>query len=470
MAPATAQDESDEGDGLPVDGPGTGAAERAWAEAVVQTLPEPILLVDTALVILTANSPALSLLGRDRPDVLGLQLADLLVEGPASITGPAGRAPCDVVLPDGTARPVDLDVRPIYLGGRVQGGVVLMLPPTTRPATAPPARAGSASAELAADLESALRSDEIVLHYQPIVALSDQRPVAAEALVRWQHPQRGLLSPAEFLDLVDTPSLALGLGTRVLREACHAASGWTRTSGGRVAVQVSVNLSERQILQPGTVEVVRQALTVAACPPDRLIVEVTESALLGDPEAARRALLALKDVGVQIAIDDVGALTAPLSFLTSLPVDLLKIDRTVVADIETDPDQAAVTGSLVSLAHAMKARCVAEGVETAEQLAVLRRLGCDLGQGYLFTRALNHRAATQWLIREAAGRLTPATGQAGPGKAAQRAMEMQAEGASLHTIAARLNAEGHRNTGGRRWQHTSVAQLVAAHREPPEDR
>lgn len=451
----------------------TGVAERVWAEAVVQALPEPILLVDTTLVVSAANAVALRLLARGHPGVVGLDLADLLVPedaeavrgvGPSLLKGAGQRSSARFVLPDGTHLPVDLDLRPVHLGGRVQGAVVLVLPPAG-PAMAPATRDAGVDTDRMAELTSALRGDEVILHYQPIVTLDDLRPVAAEALVRWDHPQRGLLSPSDFLDLASTPSLALALGTRVVREACHAASGWARVAGGRSAVQVSVNLSERQLLQPGIVGLVRQALLVAACPADRLIVEVAETSLVGDPEAARHAVLALKEEGVQIAIDDVGSGASPLGFLTSLPVDFLKIDRAVVADLETDPEQSAIAASVVSLARAMGARSVAEGVETAEQLTLLQRLGCDLGQGYLFTRALNHRAATQWLVRESSGRLPAPDDEAAVGsQAAQRALEMQAEGASLHTIAARLNAEGHRNTGGRRWQHTSVAHLVATHR------
>jgi EAL domain-containing protein (putative c-di-GMP-specific phosphodiesterase class I) len=449
--------------------------ERAWAEAVVQALPDPVLLIDGELFVMAGNAAVFDLLARDEWEVVGQELAALLVSADADAVRSAGSAMLDghvlrsssgIVLGDGSQVPVSIELRPLLVAGRVQGALVLLLPPPAPAAFAGlPPREPAAAVDLAAELADALRGEEIILHYQPIVELTEQRPVAAEALVRWEHPRRGLLSPSEFLALVDTPALALALGSRVVREACHAASRWG-TLGTEPAVRVSVNLSERQLLQPGTVELVRRALGVATCPPERLILEVGEGALRRDPETARAALHALKDLGVAIAVDDIGRGAGPLTYLTGLPADLLKIDRGVVADLGADPEQRSAAERLVSVAHARGARCVAEGVETAEQLALLRDVGCDFGQGYLFTRALNHSAATDWLSRAASARGATAGAGAIPGSSSQtlqRALEMQSQGMSLHTIAARLNAEGHRKTGGRRWQHTSIAQLIAAH-------
>lgn len=320
---------------------------------------------------------------------------------------------------------------------------------------------------LADELAEALRGDQIVLHYQPIVRIQDRRPVAAEALVRWEHPRRGLLWPVEFLPAADTAALAGPLGLRVLRQACHAAAGWARDLRQGTALQVAVNLSERQLLQPGTAALVREALTVAGCPPQRLLLEVAERALLREPDAALHALQSLKDVGVGVAIDDLGTGSSPLSYLKRFPVDLVKVDRSLVAGLGSDPEQTAVVASLVSLSQAMGVRCVAEGVETADQLGVLRRLGCELGQGHLFTRPMNAHAAHEWLGRALSPRAVAAPREKAPDPTSvQRALELQAEGASLHTVAARLNAEGHRSTGGRRWHHTSVAHVIAAHRYP----
>jgi EAL domain-containing protein (putative c-di-GMP-specific phosphodiesterase class I) len=278
------------------------------------------------------------------------------------------------------------------------------------------------------------------------------------------------LVAAQFLDLADTAELGGALGVRVLRQACHAAAAWARAIPAPAQVQVAVNLSGQQLLQPGTVGVVRDALALADCPPERLVLEIPEGALAADEDAAREALEGLAALGVQLALDDLGTDSSPLSYLGHFPLDLVKIDRSLVSGLGTDPEMGAVVASLVSLAQAMGVRSVAEGVETTDQLSVLRRLGCDLAQGYLFTRPMSLPAATDWLQRSLAPARAPRRAPAAvPQEALKRALELQAEGASLHTVAARLNAEGHRNAVGRRWHHTAVAQLIAAHRFPDMD-
>ena len=437
------------------------------AAVVLDALPSPALLVDLGLEILAVNDAAAELLGRDAVDLLGCpllsQLADvdpMAAQGTARATregsawelsGTAG--------PPGARRKVRLRAGALRSpsGG---AGAVVALAAAELPAAAP-------GRTLVDELAEALQRDAVVVHYQPIVRLHDRRPVGAEALVRWEHPQRGLLLPAEFLPAVDSPALVASLGQRVLRQACHAATSWSREVAGGASVQVAVNLSERELLQPGTVTFVREALAVAECAAERLLLEVPEQALLREPDEAGRALAALKDLGVQLAVDDLGTGSSPLSYLKRFPVDVVKVDRSLVAGLGHDADQSAVVASLISMARAIGVRCVAEGVETADQLSVLRRLGCDLGQGYLFSRPLPAHAAVQWLSRATTPR--PARPRSAPAlqtAVVERALQLQAEGASLHTIAARLNAEGHRNTGARRWHHTSVAQVIAAHLYP----
>jgi EAL domain-containing protein (putative c-di-GMP-specific phosphodiesterase class I) len=435
--------------------------------AVLEALRSPVLMVDPELVITAANPAACELLGRGADDVVGHRLPALLegvdaAAAPRAAAAVGRREPWELAAQVGTgrrSRAVRLQGAP--LSSETGAAAVVALAPVSAPTASP-------SGELAEELADALRGDAIVLHFQPIVRLHDRRPVAAEALVRWEHPQRGLLWPTDFLDAADNAALAGPLGRRVLRQACHAASAWAREVGSRPAVQVAVNLSERQLFEAGTVTFVRDALAVADCPPERLLIEVAERSLLRDPDTAGRALSALKELGVDLAVDDLGTGSSALSYLKRFPIDVVKVDRSLVAGLGHDSDQSAVVASLISMAQAIGVRCVAEGVETADQLAVLRRLGCDLGQGYLFSRAMGTRAAGEWLSRALSPRSAPAPrpGGAPRPEIVAQALELQTEGASLHTIAARLNAEGHRNEGGRRWHHTSVAQLIAGHLYP----
>ena len=445
-------------------GPGaTSATSRVQLEGALDALRHPVLLVDDDLQVTRANRAAATLLDRPLRDVIGRPLTSLLSADAAqarrAFSAVRAGEPWDldgsVAVGDGSSRQVQL--RGAAVAGASAVAVVSMASDDAGPAP-----------DLGAEVAGALHDDTIVLHYQPIVRLQDRRPVAAEALVRWDHPQRGLLWPTDFLAATDNPELSAALSGRVLRQACHTAGEWARTLPPRHPVQVAVNLSERQLLQPGTVAAVRDALAVADCAPDRLLVEVPEGALLREPDSALRALTAIKALGVDIAVDDLGTGSSALSYLKKFPIDVVKVDRALVAGLGNDPEQSAVVAALVSLSQAIGVRCVAEGVETADQLAVLRRLGCELAQGYLFSRPIGAHAAGEWLRRALSPRRAAPvrTSAAVPSTTVTRALELQAEGASLHTIAARLNAEGLRNTGARRWHHTSVAQLIAGHLYP----
>jgi PAS domain S-box-containing protein len=456
----------------------TTAGDRALTRAVLEALPEPVLLLDGEMRITEVNEAAAVLLGRPRADVAGSSLAELLRRDQVEpvrqawaqmLAGGGGGRSSSAVRVDGPPweRTVTLHLGPLTTAGHVQGAVVTLQPlPTAPSGGGRPVE----QADLAAELEQALRGDDIVLHYQPLVRLADNRPVALEALVRWRHPSRGLLRPSDFLHLADTAPLAGPLGDRVLRQAAHAAAAWVRQLGPEIELQVAVNMSERQLLQPGSVALLREALQVADCDPARLVVEVSERALAREPAAALEALTALKAVGVQISLDDVGTETSPLSYLSRYPLDLVKIDRSLVAGLGTDPERGAVVASLVSLAHGLGVRCLAEGVETTDQLTALRRMGCDFAQGYLFSRGMEQPAATEWLERSLRPtRPQPKRAKQTPSATVERALALHAEGASLHTVAARLNVEGHRSATGRRWHHTSVAQLIAGHQFPDLD-
>jgi diguanylate cyclase (GGDEF)-like protein/PAS domain S-box-containing protein len=236
-------------------------------------------------------------------------------------------------------------------------------------------------------LESALRRaidrDELVAFYQPIVALADGAITSAEALVRWQHPERGLLEPAEFVPLAEESGLIVAIDRWVLERACHQAGRWQHDGS---AVTVGLNLSARQLTRPGLIDTVRQALDDGGADPHHLWVEITESVLMEDADLAGTVLGRLRALGVRVCVDDFGTGYSSLSYLTRFPVDALKIDRSFVSGLTSNAGDAAVVEAVVGMAHSLGLAVVAEGVETADQVARLRDLGCDAAQGYWFAR------------------------------------------------------------------------------------
>jgi EAL domain-containing protein (putative c-di-GMP-specific phosphodiesterase class I) len=238
--------------------------------------------------------------------------------------------------------------------------------------------------EVAADLERALAADEIQVYLQPIVRLDDGSLVKVEALVRWLHPVLGMLPPARFLPAAESSGVMLALGERVLTKACEAVAGYRATT--HPTLELSVNLSARQLVDPSLVGAVQHALAVNGLPPGALWVEVTETSLIDNTEHATRILKALQAIGVRVAIDDFGTGYASLNYIKRLPVEMLKIDRSFVESVGLDPVDTAIVRSVLGLAHELGLLVVAEGIETAEQAAALRDLGCELCQGYFFSR------------------------------------------------------------------------------------
>jgi diguanylate cyclase (GGDEF)-like protein len=239
---------------------------------------------------------------------------------------------------------------------------------------------------LKGQLHQALKEREFLLHYQPQVAIGSQRIVGAEALVRWLHPVDGLISPARFIPLAEQSGHIIQLGEWVLNEACRQARQWL--DSGLPALVMAVNLSALQFKRGDIVEVVMAALQHSGLPPALLELELTESILLQDVAATMRTLQSLKALGVKLSIDDFGTGYSSLSYLKQLAVDKLKIDQSFIRDLLDDSDDAAIVKAVIQLGQAMQLTVIAEGVETAEQLAYLGSAGCDEVQGYLFSRPI----------------------------------------------------------------------------------
>ncbi len=246
------------------------------------------------------------------------------------------------------------------------------------------------------DLHRALQREELVLHYQPIVNVETGEIVGVEALVRWLHPERGVLYPDAFIPLAEDSGLIVPLGEWVLRAACRQAIAWQEAGAGPLFI--SVNLSPRQMRQE-LASVVAQVLRETGLSPSHLMLEVTEGAIMVEMERAISLLLSLRGMGVQVCVDDFGTGHSSLSHLKMLPVDVIKVDRSFVWDMVGNRADAAIVASVVTLAQALGLRVIAEGVETEEQAALLRRMGCREMQGFLFSRPLPEAEMTELLAR-----------------------------------------------------------------------
>ena len=240
---------------------------------------------------------------------------------------------------------------------------------------------------LKADLELALERGELCLHYQPIVDIEQHTLVAVEGLIRWRHPTRGLLAPGAFIGLAEETGLINPIGRWVVEEACRQAREWDPIAPH---LYVSVNVSGRQLADPGFAEAVRTALQTSGLAPERLILELTETLLISEA-AARPVIEDLKRSGVRLAVDDFGSGFSSLDYLRRFPIDILKIDRSFVETLD-QPRDAALLAAIVELAKRLGIATVAEGIETREQLAQVRKTGCDRAQGFLFAKPLEPEA------------------------------------------------------------------------------
>jgi diguanylate cyclase (GGDEF)-like protein/PAS domain S-box-containing protein len=242
--------------------------------------------------------------------------------------------------------------------------------------------------QLETDLRRALERDEFRNVYQPIVALDSGRIVGFEALLRWQHPTRGMLGPEEFIFVAEETGLIRELGWWSLREACQQMSKWRASSEACLDLTISVNLSAKQLLQQHLVDEMKKLLHETTLPPESLKLEITESAVMADPAAAAEMLQQIKSLGIRLAIDDFGTGYSSLSYLHRFPLDTLKIDRSFISGGEEGDGGMEIARTIMPMAHNLRLDVVAEGVETIEQVALLKRLHCKYAQGYYFSKPL----------------------------------------------------------------------------------
>jgi EAL domain-containing protein (putative c-di-GMP-specific phosphodiesterase class I) len=255
-------------------------------------------------------------------------------------------------------------------------------------------------------IETALRAGlprgEFFAHYQPIVALADGRWTGVEALARWRHPERGMVPPSEFIPVAEETGLIAPLGDWVLEEACTRLASWRDAYPDRAPGTVAVNVSVRQLEQDDFVAGIHALLDRLGFPPEQLLLEITESAMMRDEAMMVTRLADLRDVGVRLAIDDFGTGYSSLGRLSRLPVDTLKIDRSLVTEIDASPSGGALVSAAVAVAHSLGLRVVAEGIETPSQRAALEGLGCDEGQGFLLAHPLTADEVTAALADRSA--------------------------------------------------------------------
>ena len=240
--------------------------------------------------------------------------------------------------------------------------------------------------DLLRDMRGAIERQELVLHYQPQLSLASGSIIGLEALIRWQHPQRGLVMPGEFIPLVEQSRLVVDIGEWVMRESCRQLREWL--DEGLPPVKLAINLSARHFLVPGLPATIAQLLAAHGIEPRFLEVEITEGAMMQDVGAAIRSMAQLKEIGLRISLDDFGTGYSSLAYLSRFPIDVVKIDQSFVRDITNNPTNAAIAQATIAMSHKLGKTVLAEGVETEEQMHYLRRNGCDEMQGYFFSKPL----------------------------------------------------------------------------------
>jgi EAL domain-containing protein (putative c-di-GMP-specific phosphodiesterase class I) len=240
---------------------------------------------------------------------------------------------------------------------------------------------------LVADLRGACTRGELLVYYQPAIVLATGELAGAEALVRWLHPTRGLIQPNDFIPLAEESGFIIELGEFVLKEAVAVLRDW-QDNPATAHLSMGANVSARQLRDPQFVDKVRRILEDAQIAPDRLLIELTESAMLDDPDGTLQTLTELKGLGVRLALDDFGTGYSSLSYLKRFPIDVLKIDKSFISDIDASEQESRLATATISFGQQLKLSVHAEGIERADQLEQLLDLDCELGQGFLFSHPL----------------------------------------------------------------------------------
>ena len=356
---------------------------------------DAIVIADAQMRIQSFNPAAEELYGWREQEVVGLKLGEVLpwdrddhrTQRAQAAMRLHGRWHGEVVQRrrDGTC----VRVRTSSTILRDSSGSSVGLITVNRPVTASDARATvdltSGDGGLDNDIRRGMAGNEFTVHYQPVVRLDDVSWSGVEALVRWEHPDRGLLAPAAFIDAAERSGSILDLGQIVLDEAAGQWATWDRAG---LDLHMAVNLSGRQLSDPSFVDHLGAAMANLAIPPGALWLEVTETSLVEDLDQATKVLRRLTELGAHVSIDDFGTGWASLTYLREFPVHALKIDRVFVNGMGRGSTDTAIVSSILSLGAELGLSVIAEGIETEEQLDRLRRLGCELGQGYLFGRPL----------------------------------------------------------------------------------
>jgi diguanylate cyclase (GGDEF)-like protein len=241
---------------------------------------------------------------------------------------------------------------------------------------------------LESDLHRAIERNELRVHYQPIFALRDGRITGMEALVRWEHPEKGLVQPGHFIPLAEETGLIVPIGKWVVDEACRQMVEWQTSYTGAERMSISVNLSARQLQDPNLLQDVQDAVRTSGLDPQHLQLEITESVVMQEPEVTVLTLNDLKRLGIKLAVDDFGTGYSSLAYLKRFPIDVLKIDRAFVNGLAQGEHDSAIVQTVVSLARALGLQTTAEGIEQRSQWDLLEQLGCDQGQGFFFSRPL----------------------------------------------------------------------------------
>jgi EAL domain-containing protein (putative c-di-GMP-specific phosphodiesterase class I)/GGDEF domain-containing protein len=308
-------------------------------------------------------------------------------------------------------------------------------------------QAAQTELRLEADFAGALERGEFCVVYQPIASLDSNRIAGFEALVRWQHPGLGLIAPLEFIPLAEKTGFIVPLGAWVLRESCRQIKAWQDAIPGSSDLWVSVNLSSLQFRSSSLVDDITEVLNDCGLAPRSLVLELTEGIAMENPGAVRALLLQLRAIGVRVSVDDFGTGHSSLAYLRQFPLHSLKVDRSFVRGIEGNRDMASIVSAVTTMAQQLGLRVVAEGIEKEEQLGLLRALGCEFGQGYLFSRPLDPDAAAALLRDGLSPRAT------GPLDAAAVAM-LASLGPAPHL------ATRERRTAAVRWLYAAVALVI----------